>query len=383
MLSRSARTPSGTPITEGIKYAGSKRKLVPQILALADQVGAKSVLDGFAGSTRVSQAFARAGYHVTANDVNVWSQVFATCYLRCERPASAFADLLEHLNGLPPVDGWFTENYGGDPGAGVGPKRPWQLHNTRRIDAIREEIDRLALSGTERAVALTSLILAMDKVDSTLGHYVSYLRHWSRRSYGRLELQVPALVSQNEEQAARHTIRQADVFDVAGAAVDLAYYDPPYGSSNEKMPPSRVRYAAYYHVWTTVCQNDKPDLFGKAQRRADSSDGIAASVFEEFRRNPQTGRFLAVEAIERLLQSTAAPWVLLSYSSGGRATAEELHAAIARSGRIVELVERDHQRNVMAGMKWTNDWIREIDQPHREFLFLIERSAAASDETGR
>ena len=40
------------PSTEGIKYAGSKLKLLPKILELAARTGAKTVLDGFAGTTR-------------------------------------------------------------------------------------------------------------------------------------------------------------------------------------------------------------------------------------------------------------------------------------------------------------------------------------------
>ena len=39
------------PETEGIKYAGSKQKLLPYILSLAKKVKPKVVLDGFAGST--------------------------------------------------------------------------------------------------------------------------------------------------------------------------------------------------------------------------------------------------------------------------------------------------------------------------------------------
>ena len=69
------------PPTEGIKYAGSKRKLLPYILELAQRTGAKTVLDGFAGSTRVSQAFVQSGYRVISNDVAVWSEIFGTCYL--------------------------------------------------------------------------------------------------------------------------------------------------------------------------------------------------------------------------------------------------------------------------------------------------------------
>ena len=52
------------PPTEGIKYAGSKLKLIPQILQLAKKVNAKTILDGFSGTTRVSQAFAKLGYTV-------------------------------------------------------------------------------------------------------------------------------------------------------------------------------------------------------------------------------------------------------------------------------------------------------------------------------
>lgn len=58
------------PSTEGVKYAGSKLKLIPPILQLAKKVDAKTVLDGFAGTTRVSQAFAKTGYRVLCNDIS-------------------------------------------------------------------------------------------------------------------------------------------------------------------------------------------------------------------------------------------------------------------------------------------------------------------------
>ena len=169
-----------------------------------------------------------------------------------------------------------------------------------------------------------------------------------------------------------HRIMRQDTLSLAGQDVDLAYYDPPYGSSNEKMPPSRVRYSSYYHVWTTIILNDQPDVFGKALRRTDSSDTVAPSVFEAYNRNPQTNQFVAVEAIEQLVRQTKARWIILSYSSGGRATADELNDVLQRNGRLTEVIEIDHKRNVMAGMKWTNEWIRDAETPNREFLFLLE-----------
>ncbi len=363
------------PQTEGIKYAGSKLKLLPCILQLIQKVKPRTVLDGFSGTTRVSQALAQTGHRVIANDLSAWSEVFGRCYLLNEHSAERYQPLVDHLNSLPGRDGWFTENYGGEPNGGCsvsgdGLKKPWQKHNTRRLDAIREEIDQLKLSDVERSVLLASLILALDEVESTLGHFASYLNDWSPRSYNNLQLRVPRLLPRLQT----HSVHRGDIFDLLPRVeADLAYFDPPYGSNNEKMPPSRVRYAAYYHVWTTVCLNDKPPVFGKAKRRVDTSATVACSPFEEFRRS-ESGHFIAVEAIERLLNETRAKHIILSYSSGGRATSEELNEVMSSVGRVVEVLEVDYRKNVMAGMRWTNEWVAEAEMPNREFLFLIEKS---------
>lgn len=359
------------PETQGIKYAGSKKKLLPQILEMTSRVQPKTVLDGFAGSTRVSQAFAHSGYSVIANDVSVWSDVLASSYLLSAKPRQHYQEWIDHLNHLPPVDGWFTQHYGGDPEIdNTGCKRPWQKHNTQKLDAIRAEIDCLNITSIERKVLLCSLIQALDSVDSTLGHYVSYLSDWSPRSYKKMQLRVPDLTVQSKE----HQVHRRDIFDLLPEIeVDLAYFDPPYGSNNEKMPPSRVRYAAYYHVWTTICLNDKPSLFGKVNRRCDTSDTIAASDFEEFR-SDSSGKLIAVASIERAIREVKAKYVLLSYSSGGRATALQLNDALSSNGKLIDVMEIDHKKNVMANMRWTNAWVKEAEAPHREFLFLLEKN---------
>ncbi len=363
------------PPTQGIKYAGSKLKLIPYILQLLKKVQARTVLDGFSGTTRVSQALAKSGYRVLCNDIAVWSEVFGTCYLLNDKRPTSYSGLIEHLNSLKPVDGWFTEHYAGMPNGGSagqadGLKKPWQIHNTRKLDAIREEIERLALPRLDKAVALTSVILALDQVDSTLGHFVSYLKDWSPRSYHPLILRVPMVFVKEQD----HCVYRCNIFDLLPTIeADVAYFDPPYGSNNEKMPPSRVRYASYYHLWTTICLHDKPPLFGKAKRRKDTSDTLAGSVFEDFRRKAN-GRFIAVDAIDRLLGLTNTRWIILSYSSGGRATAEELNGVLRENGAILDVIELDYKKNVMAEMKWTHEWVKDSEQPNREFLFLIEKT---------
>ena len=369
-----------TPATHAIKYTGSKLKLLPCILSMSKRVSGNknnvTVFDGFSGSTRVSQAFAKSGYTVYANDLAPYSKIFNVAFLLNTKPAKSYQPLIDHLNGLKPVDGWFTRHYGGD---GFhkesknmdGLKKPWQKKNTRRLDAIREEIDALNLDEVTKAVAITSLILALDQVDSTLGHFASYLNKWSARSYRDMKLEVPDLWV-NKKQ---NIVMNDDIFNALKRLpgnIFIAYFDPPYGSNNEKMPPSRVRYASYYHIWTTICLNDKPELFGKAKRRKDSSDTIAGSVFEEFRKGP-SGKFIVIEAIEKLIRETVANYIILSYSSGGRATANELNEVLDAYGKIVEINKIDYRKNVMAAMKWTYDWTKDIEEKNYEYLFMLEK----------
>lgn len=352
--------------TQGIKYAGSKLKIIPYILEVINDLPVKSVLDGFSGTTRVSQALAKKGYDVTSNDISEWSFVFANAYLLANKDISYYKDLIDTLNSLEGYEGWFSENYGGIDNSSR--KNPFQLKNTMKLDAIRDYIDKIEIDYVDKSVLLTSLILALDKVDSTIGHYASYLSSWSPRSYNDLILEVPNLFNSK----GRHSILKNDIFDVIkDREFDLAYFDPPYGSNNEKMPPSRVRYSSYYHIYTSVVLNDKPLLFGKANRRNDSRDLISSSVFEDYKKDAD-GHFIATNAIKNLIQKTNAKYILFSYSSGGRATENELKEIFKTTGELIKVVKIDHKKNVMSTMKWTNEWLNG-DSKNVEFLFLLKK----------
>lgn len=369
--------------TEGIKYTGSKRLILPKLLQAIQPLQAATVLDGFSGTTRVAQALKASRYRVIANDVADWSRVFGQCYLLNRQPASYYLPMIEHLNSLPGYDGWFSEHYGGRDfdGSAIQPdgtKRLWQLHNTRKLDAIRSEIDEITTDEVERSVLITSLILAMDRVDSSVGHHVSYLKKWAPRAYNTMKMVAPRFVVDEAD----HEVRQANIFDLVKeiGTVDIAYFDPPYGSSNQLMPSSRVRYASYYHVWKTICLNDRPELTGVANRRVDVGDRVSGSVFEEFREDGN-GRFIAVEAIRTLIRQTPAKTIVLSYNNNGRATTEALHQILDELKLKWKVVLLDHKANVMATMKWTHEWVNEsVQENNTEFLFIIEKEPSEGFE---
>ena len=353
--------------TQGAKYAGSKLKVIPHILSITKELPCiHSVLDGFTGTSRVAQAFAQSGFNVTASDTAVWAQVFASCFLLANKEASFYQPMLDELNNLKGVCGWFTQNYGG---ALAQTKKPFQLKNTMKLDAIRDKIDSYNLAFEGKSVLLTSLILGLDEVDNTLGHYASYLAKWSKRSYKDLTLRMP----QKFLITTHNRVIQDDVLNVVKSqAFDLAYFDPPYGSNNQKMPSSRVRYNAYYHLWKTIILNDKPDLFGKAARRVDSKDSASYCPFEDFHTDAH-GNFVALNALEELIQATQARYIILSYSSGGRATKQELIDILCRNGKLLKLIELDHKRNIMSHLCWTKEWLSE-EAPYKEYLFLLQKA---------
>lgn len=364
-------------LTEGIKYAGSKRQIIPIFLDMIRPLGVRTVFDGFSGTTRVSQALKQAGYTVFTNDIAIWSKVFGQCYLQNRKPASYYQKIIDRLNNLPGKHGWFSEQYGGEANGGNaihsdGKKKMWQFHNTMKLDAIREEIEKITKDEIEKSVLLTSLIIAMDKVDSSVGHHVSYLKEWAYRAYNTMRMEVPKLIIDDKS----HKVYCDDIFNVLPKVeVDLAYYDPPYGSSNELMPPSRVRYASYYHIWKSICLNDQPEVVGAANRRKDVSDIIAASVFEEYRKNDKGG-YIVMDAIKKLIEKTNAKYIVLSYNNHGRATLDAILEVLKELKMNCSIFEMDYKKHVMATMTWTNEWLNKKDDKeieNKEYLFLIEK----------
>jgi len=173
-----------------IKYIGSKRVLVPAILEIVNSLpGVATVLDLFSGTGRVGHALKAAGYRVVANDHNAYAAALARCYVAADRE-DVLADaerLVAEFNALPGRPGWFTETY-------CLQSRFFQPKNGGRIDAIREAIEAKGLPPDLEAVLLVSLMEAADRVDSTTGVQMAYLKQWAPRSYNDLELRLPALL---------------------------------------------------------------------------------------------------------------------------------------------------------------------------------------------
>jgi adenine-specific DNA-methyltransferase len=305
-----------------IKYLGSKRRLLPVLGELAARSGAATGLDLFTGTTRVAQEWKRRGLHVTAVDTARYAQVLAECYITTDRldmDLAALGQALLHLQHLQGVDGYVTETF-------ARKARYFQEHNARRIDAVRDAIEEGWSAHPWRPILLAALLLAADRVDSTTGVQMAYLKSWSARSYQPLELRLPELIAGGGRAV------RADATEVVAnlPAVDLAYLDPPY---------NQHRYAGNYHVWETLVAWDAPAHYGVACKREDLRDPSTGSVFNRRREAPG--------AMAALLGALEAEVVVVSGSDEGWIPVADLVAMVA--GReAIEVLAFDSKRYVGA-----------------------------------
>jgi adenine-specific DNA-methyltransferase len=290
-----------------IKYLGSKRALAGAIAAAATELGAGSAADLFAGTTRVGQALRGAGIEVLSNDTAAYSEAFGLAYVASSPDVDRLRiqRLLRHLRALPPVDGYVTETF-------CRRSRYFKPENGMRIDAVRHEIDRLDLDPVERGILLTSLVEAADRVDSTVGVQMAYLKRWSPRAENALELREPAAVA---GPTGRVTRAEANELAAGLDGIDLAYVDPPYNQHS---------YLGNYHVWETLVRWDAPDHYGIACKRADCRT----------RKSPYNLRRQAGTALADLIERTRARWLVVSFSDEGFHRPDKIEALLAGRGHV-------------------------------------------------
>jgi adenine-specific DNA-methyltransferase len=290
-----------------IKYLGSKRRLVPVLSEICRAAGARTALDLFTGTTRVAQAFKAHGVHVTAVDSARYAHVFAQTYVEADTASTdlpALQGALDRLNALAGTEGYVTEMFSRQ-------ARYFQPQNAARIDAVRDAVEREFAGSALYPLLLTSLIEAADRVDSTTGVQMAYVKQWAPRSFNPLELRMPALLEGPGRAVQGDAVALAPML----GHFDLAYLDPPY---------NQHRYFTNYHVWETLVAWDAPEAYGVARKRVDARDPSTRSVFNSKR--------TMGEALAAVVASVDCDLLVLSYNDESWLGRDELEAMCAHAG---------------------------------------------------
>lgn len=333
-----------------IKYIGSKRALLGHVTgAVAGLLPDRGrVCDLFSGTARVGHALKRQGFEVWSNDHNAYAHTLATAYVQADRdrwlgPAEA---VLAELREVRPEAGWFTQAFCED-------ARYFHPDNGARIDAMRERIETLSLEPELKAVVLVSLMEAADRVDSTAGVQMAYMKRWAPRALKPLELRLPDILP---SVGAPCRATRGDAIEMAAEVeADLVYLDPPYNQHS---------YLANYHVWESLVLWDRPETYGVANKRIDVKTRKSA-----FNSRPGIG-----PALRAVIERVRAPNLIVSFNDEGYLSRADLVDMLSARGHV-QVVEIAHPRYVGARIGIHNPKGEKVGQVGRlrnvEHLFVV------------
>lgn len=334
-----------------IKYIGSKRALLGHVTAAisASLPEGGTVCDLFSGSARVDHALKRQGFRVWSNDHNAYAHTLATTYVQADRERwhDRAEAVLAELRTVKPEAGWFTRAYCED-------ARFFHPDNGAIIDAMRDRIAALSLEPELEAIALVSLMEAADRVDSTAGLQMAYMKSWASRALKPLELRMPDVLPGVAGGACKAT--HADAVEIAPQIeADLVYLDPPYNQHS---------YLGNYHCWESLVLWDKPETYGVANKRIDVK--TRKSAF-----NSRPG---IAPALESVIASLKAPNLVVSFNDEGYLSRDQLVAMLSGRGEV-QVIEIQRPRYVGARIGIHNPKGEKVGAVGRlknvEYLFVV------------
>lgn len=283
------------------RYLGNKYRLLPFIKQVVKNNcrDVKIIADLFAGTGAVSSAF--QDLQIITNDL-LYSNYISNLAWFSAQPYDE-DKIIQFIIGYNAVsvraDNYMSNNFA---------DTFFSKQDCRKIGYIREDIERNFKAGKlnerERALLITSLLYAMDKIAKTCGHYDAYRKGVEFDLH--LELSVPQASQSNNPS---NICYNQDINTLApDICADLVYLDPPYNSR---------QYCDAYHVLENVARWEKPKVFGVA-KKMDRTALKSAYCTKE-----------ATHAFADLIEKINARYILLSYNNMENKGNERSNAKLA------------------------------------------------------
>ena len=304
-----------TSLINNRRYLGNKYKLLPFITKVVNDECSdiETVADIFAGTGAVSSAFTHKT--IITNDLMYSNYICNYAWFGAEEyNPQIIIDFVVRYNAATECgDNYMTENFA---------DTYFSREDCSKIGFIREDIEENYKNGTinnrERAILITSLLYAMDKIAVTCGHYDAYRKGADFEA--SLELYVP--LAEVNNNPSNHCFNEDANELVKRIEADLVYIDPPYNSR---------QYCDAYHLLENVARWEKPEVFGVAKKMDRS--GMKSKYCT----------MSATKAFEALIGDIKAKYIMLSYNnmaekgncrSNAKITDEDIIRILSKKGTV-------------------------------------------------
>ncbi len=357
--------------TYGIRYLGSKNKILPLIMQVIDGLDKEDmkVIDVFTGTTRVAQALKQKGYDVTTSDLSWASEVYSEAFICNNGDVSHLQQYLDQLNLVPPKADWLTNHYcdvAAQADSSVNIK-VWHPKNGAKADAIREEIELMEIEPWEKSYLIACLIFALDKLDNTVGLQQAYLKGWKSDRVHK-DLVLTALPS-IEGMEGQHLC--GDALKLAYAPASVAYLDPPYTAAD---------YSTYYHIWDSIARWDKPQVSLKTNRRIDRVKQKTNEHWDKSMKSPWYSKKTALEATKQLIDRLPVRYCVFSYSDEGLIKKDDMEN-ICKQYEDYKFHQKEHDRHVMSRIGAGGDQAENAKKKKNiEYVIVIDKGEQVDSE---
>lgn len=325
------------------RYLGNKYKLCPFINWVHENkcYDINSVADIFAGTGSVAQMFNLFNKKIFVNDL-LYSNylIYQTFFSNEKINQSKIQNIIEDFNlSFPTEDNYFSKNFGNS---------FFTLDNARKIGYIREKIENLSnINPREKAILITSLIYAADKVANTCGHYDAYRRKLD--TLQELNLLMPSL---NDEFNKGNKIYKNDAnLLVKKIKTDLIYIDTPYNSR---------QYGDTYHLLENLAEWRKPRVFG-----------VAKKMKNRQKTKSEYCTVKATKAFNNLINNINSKFILVSYNNMGEKGVGRSNAKISQE-EIIEILSNKGDVEIFSSNYKSYDAGKSNISNHKELLYFCE-----------
>ncbi len=283
------------------RYLGNKYRLLPFIQnVVSNECGEiHTVVDIFAGTGAVASAF--LDKQVITNDIMYSNYICNYAWFSSEHYHRELVEgMIDHYNAMQvDEENYMTQNFA---------DTYFSREDCAKIGYIREDIEQRyqneEINYRERALLITSLLYAMDKIAKTCGHYDAYRRGVEFDEH--LELLLPLAGNDNHQN---NECFNTDSNELArNLEADLVYIDPPYNSR---------QYCDAYHLLENVARWERPEVFGVARKMDRTALKSKYCTIN------------AAKAFEDLIENLHCRYILLSYNNMAAKGNDRSNAKIA------------------------------------------------------
>lgn len=344
-----------------MRFLGNKSSLIDDIVETIEGTGLLNAqetndrltfFDAFSGTGTVSNAL-KDKFNIIINDNLRWAAIYSygrvvgnNCkFYNLDIDPFVYFNEPEHR-----YTGLITKNY--TPYASN--RMYFSIENGEKIDFCRKKIEtwykKELINHDEYCFLLACLIESLSRVANIAGVYGAFLKHWDSRALKPMEF---IKLEVNDADFSKVEYHNSFVEDVIGEVdCDILYLDPPY---------TQNQYGTQYHLLETLVLDDNPPMSKITGSRP------TGPMRSDWSKDNKVHILL-----DRIISSTKANHIFMSYSSNGIMKKDYIEAVLKRYGKVETYFCKE------LNYKKYENWKSRNKNDNYEYLFYIEKKDIAA-----